>query len=401
MIHIMEDWIPSPVLVANGGLVPIDAFLPEFGQKLLEMIPEDIWDLTRINSKIYSIPVYFRDFSLQMSEVGVQKQLFEKYNLSLEPKTREELIESWETIIKNENNLDLRYWFKINPSTDPYWHRGYDSFPFIVINSLFFIDQQGNVKPWLETEEFRQDCEFFRSMYTKGITHPDLLTIPHEKTGEMYEQGNSLYIDTFMLHSIQQNKPEVQRYGIMLNPEKPLFRGEWPIMNGNGMSATSKNPQAGVMFFNWLYSSQENHDLLNYGIKDKHWKEAGDRRYEYIIGSDGQSPDYSFGDWEMGHHKLVRMSSSASKDLEPLMFEFNPDAVNSVVAGFKFNPEPVSAEYSAVVAELEGSIYPLKWGVISYEEGYQKALTAMKTAGYDIVVAEYERQFKEWFDARK
>lgn len=400
LIHIMEDMIPSSVLAGQGGLVPLDDYLPQYGKKLNEMIPAEIWDLTRISGKIYSIPVYFRDFSSNFSKLGVQKQLFDKYDLSLVPKDREELVTSWETIIKNEKNPDLRYWFKINPTTALNFERGYDSFPFAVIDSLFFVDQQGNVKPWLETEEFKQDCEFYRSMYTKGITHPDLLTIPQEKIGQLTEQGNSLSSDAYSVEAIKKNKPDVEFYEIMLHPEKPLFRGEWPIMNANGISSTSKHPEAGVMFYNWVYSSQENYDLLNYGIKDKHWKEAGERRFEVIAGADGKSADYTFGDWEMGHYKLVRLPKAAPKELEPMMLKFDPNAVNSVAAGFKFDSESVASEYAAVMAEIESSIYPIKYGVISYEKGYTKALVAMNNAGYDKVVEEYQKQFKVWFDAK-
>ena len=402
LIHIMEDWIPSATYVGKGGLAPLDEHIEKYGDSLKQVIPEDVWDVTRVEGKIYSIPVLFRDFA-PMLKISIQKQLFDKYSLPV-PKTPDELLDSVEKIIKAEKNPDLRSWEKINPGFADSLHRTYDSYPFIVRDGLFMVDQQGNVKPWLETEEFKKDCEFYRKSYKKGILHPDILTMPHETISQKHDLGMEIFSMSTMLFSlekIKKEKPDVVLYDFDFNPEKPNFRGEWVIMNANSVSSTTKHPEAGVMFFNWVYASQDNYDLLNYGIKDKHWKEAGERRYEAIMGSDGKKADYEFGDWEMGHYKLVRLSKDAPKELEPIMLGFDPEAVNSVAAGFRFNSEPVSAEYAAVMAELESSIFPLKYGVIGYDDGYEKALKAMKTAGYDKVVAEFQKQFKEWYDKRK
>ena len=402
LIHIMEDWISSSIYAGKGGLAPLDEHLEKYGSKLMEIIPSDVWDVTRVNGKIFSIPVLFRDFA-PMLNMSIQKQLFDKYNLPA-PKTPDELLDSVETIQKGEKNPDLRLWEKLNSTTPDPLHRTYDSYPFIVRDGLFMIDQQGNVKPWLETEEFKKDCEFYNKAYVREIIHPDILTMPHENVGQKFDQGMSIFgfgTGLFSLEAIKKEKPDIVMYDYNFAPEKGAFRGEWVIMNDNGVSSTTKHPEAGVMFYNWVYSSQENYDLLNYGIKDKHWKDAGERRYEAIIGADGKNPDYLFGDWEMGHYQLVRMSVNAPKELEPIMFGFDPKAMNSVAAGFRFDSEPVAAEYSAVTAELEGSIYPLKYGVISYEKGYEKSLKAVKTAGYDKVVAEFQKQFKKWYDTRK
>ena len=42
------------------------------------------------------------------------------------------------------------------------------------------------------------------------------------------------------------------------------------------------------------------------------------------------------------------------------------------------------------------SIYPINLGLVSYEEGYEDALSRMKAAGIDKVVEEYQRQVNEY-----
>ncbi|GAB2537016.1 DUF3502 domain-containing protein [Gracilibacillus alcaliphilus] len=72
------------------------------------------------------------------------------------------------------------------------------------------------------------------------------------------------------------------------------------------------------------------------------------------------------------------------------------DAVNSITLGFNFDASAVGTEYSNSLAELETSIYPIKLGMVEYDEAFPNALEQMKAAGLDAVVAEYEKQFSEW-----
>ena len=98
----------------------------------------------------------------------------------------------------------------------------------------------------------------------------------------------------------------------------------------------------------------------------------------------------------MGHKDLVRLPIGSPAELAPLALEMNADAWVSNVVGFKFDPDSVSAEYAACIAEIQSSVYPIRYGVVPYEDGYEKALEAMKVAGYDKVVEEYRTQFEAW-----
>ena len=73
-----------------------------------------------------------------------------------------------------------------------------------------------------------------------------------------------------------------------------------------------------------------------------------------------------------------------------------PDAINSVVLNFVFDPSNVADEYAACQAEVVQSIYPIKLGLVSYEEGYENALARMQAAGIDAVVAEYQSQLNAY-----
>jgi hypothetical protein len=135
---------------------------------------------------------------------------------------------------------------------------------------------------------------------------------------------------------------------------------------------------------------------MNWGIKGRHWEEPGPRQYRIV---NPEKPAYSFGDWEMGHYTLARVPENAHPNMADYFLAFDPDAQNSVAAGFNFDVGPVSNEYTNVMAEVESIVWPIKYGVVSYGDGHATALQRLKIAGYDAVVAEFSRQFSEYMES--
>jgi putative aldouronate transport system substrate-binding protein len=190
-------------------------------------------------------------------------------------------------------------------------------------------------------------------------------------------------------------KPEAVLTTVRFAPEKRNFR-RLAIMNANAVPVTSETPSAGVQFFNWLYSSQEYYNLLNFGIEGEHWEDIGDRRYRALV----EPTEYSFGDWMMGNHTLAKVDEHMPDRNLPFFLGWDEDAVSSVAIGFTFDPEPVSAEWTACKAEIEATVYPLKFGVISYDEGFEDMRAKMDAAGYERVVEEWNKQFQAWLATR-
>src|SRR5690606_40547239 len=73
--------------------------------------------------------------------------------------------------------------------TPAYLHATYDTYPFIVFQDLVYVDQEGNVKTWIETEEFKKDAAFFREAYRKGLVNPDVLKIGRASCRERGERS--------------------------------------------------------------------------------------------------------------------------------------------------------------------------------------------------------------------
>lgn len=275
-------------------------------------------------------------------------------------------------------------------------HTTYDTYPFTVADNMIYIDQQGNVKSWFETEEFKKDVLFMNEAYKRGLIMSDLLTTPTEVINQEELAGRYLYRpgDVGLSDAILQTFPDA-KLDIYYLADQPKFRS-YAIRNSNGISATSPHPEAGIQFLNWVYSSQENMDLVQSGVKDVHWKDTGKNTKDYLAKNENGSPAYELPYWLLGHVEMNRYPTNTDPARLERRTTVSDDAVNSITIGFTFDPTNVASQYANCIAELKTSVYPVMHGVVKYEDAYDKMLAAMKSAGIDEVVDEYKRQFDEW-----
>jgi len=394
--------------VSRGALVKLNEYIDEYGTGMKKLFTEPMWEPLKVKGDIYGIPAYWRDitdYGGQNGVIGVRKDQLDKNNLPI-PTTLEELEYTMEVLQKNWGGNEKVYATDHELQRTPVWlHRTYDSWPFYVdfFNGIVFVDQQGNVKSWIETEEFKKDCEVMRRWYKKGLINPDILSLPADTRSKLAEKGDILMgLGTFGYEMIPQLKKIDPSYDIVefkLAPEKPnlVFDTIW---NMNVVPTTSKHPESAIIFLEWLYSSDENHDLLIYGIKDRDYKDAENGRIERIMDNNG-TPMYDFPAWQIAYYTMCNFDVTDSEKYIEKYTNTDETAEYSIVAGFIFNPEPVKTEYANVTAEMTNSIWPIKWGLVDYDEYFPKALEKMKAAGIDKVVAEYDRQLKEWLANKK
>jgi len=406
LLQVMDSWISAASIVGRGGIVPIGAaYLDKYGPNIKKVVPEWAFEAGKVNGKIYTIPAFGIEPAVRNGFITYRKDLLEKNNIAI-PKSPEELSTAIETIIKSDK--DKKYMYVPEDSvTQQMLHRWYDSYPFVVYDQLLFIKNDGTVKSWVETEEFKKDAAFNRKLYVDGIISPDILNMKDDVKQNAYK--NSLYpFDSSGDESLgwwpQQKllNPDVVFDDFLVAPEKPLLRSE-AYSNSNAISATSANPEAGVMFFNWVYANQENYDLLHSGIKDVHWKDLGNRKIEAI---NPDKPTYNYPNWMSENVSLMRFS----KDIHPTLELINTlkfpgikydDTTNFIALGFRFDTIPVATEYANCLSEVTTTFRPLANGVIDYDKNYTKSLAKMKAAGIDKVVAEYDKQLKAFIATKK
>jgi len=417
LLSIIQDRWPVSQYVGQGAAHEIGEYLDEYGPAVKEGIPEYLWEDVTINGKIYALPAYFAPLTSTVERISIRKDLFDKHGVPI-PKTTEELIRATEIIYENEPELRPRAWAKLNNDPSVFLHRGYDTYPFTVRDELLHIDQKGNVSAWVETEEFKQDSAFWRELYVKGLVHPDLISGGSEIEGKARNE-ESLVFHHSIWHptSIQGNDPEGEYITILLYPDKVKFNA-FGMRNGLLVPITTPHPEAAIQFLNWSYESQENFDLLAYGVEGVHWKEsdeimtwsnpfaAGSKTswelpvIDKITDPETGAARYNHWVFLIGQLRWMRLSPA---DHPSQLEERDPAFTNiedSIAMGFTFDSSSVTTEYSNLKAMITENVWPIRFGVVDYDDAYPAALRNMKAAGLDRVVDEFQKQLNAHLASR-
>lgn len=410
LLHVMDDYVPLYSYVSRDGLMPLDDLIDQYTPELWDLFDDQLWQCSSVNGQVFAIPDYWRDNSGDSEgRMNFRLDKFEEFGLEL-PTTLDEVLEVLPVLQEKwaEQDGETRYVYEHSIDRTPIaFQRTYDTWPFFVSqDGIFCARQDGTAEMYFTTEEFKKDCEFMHEMYTMGLTHPDILNLPADTRRTSLDYGDYLMgiqtggtTTTLIANGVE----NAEIVSAPLSPDKP-FLTSLPLINANSVPATAENPEAALLFLNWMYSSKENQDLVLYGVKEVHWNPVGEDEFERINGEDGK-PLYAFDSWMIEYVPYHRFDvNDVSTEEERLDYVSNiyPDnTIESVVVGFSFDPTSVSVEYANVKSEYTTSMIPIKCGVVSYEEGYADALEAMKAAGYEAVIEEYQRQLTEYLENKE
>lgn len=403
LFQIMSDYIPFNTYQGRGALAELDDVIANNAPELLTHFSEEMWSAAKLDGKIYTVPAEWRDSSGDSEAfVCVRQDKLDAAGLTLatDPLEISAMVDTLEKLQASWGNGVTPYVWDHSPTRPPVaLHRSFDSWPFYTsLDGLFFVDQEGKVQAFFETDEFKQDCAVYRELYEKGLMHPDILSVPQDTKNKLVTDGDVLMgWGTFGAENetaLKVKIPEASIAQIVVDPAKPALMTA-PMLNSNSVPSTTKHPEAGVMFLNWLYSSKENHDLLIYGQEGTHYTVGEDGTITTALNENGEML-HRFDYWMIGDMRYAYYEKGTPQAVIDDWSGCTMEYVASPVLGFNFNSEPVKVEYAQVKAEYEATILPIKLGVVSYEENIEAALSNMKAAGIDAVVAEYQKQLDEY-----
>jgi putative aldouronate transport system substrate-binding protein len=404
IFHIMQDQIQMANYRAMGGLADITGFIDQYGQNIKKVVDPASFDAIRIDGKIYGIPALWAELSCDGVFV-IRKDILDRYGLPV-PASPDELLTAAKTVADRWDGSGKLYIpfggsRAVNPVTSETWvlHRTYPSFPFNVMDIVALVRGDGSVSSWIESEEFKKDAAWMRRAYQMGLINPDILTMSNDQHSNQRRAGNWLFLTGTSCHytDVKKNnnpnlKPE-DFVGIKFNPEGPDIYYS-AVKNLNGVSSTSRHPEAAVKFFDWLYTNQENYSLFMYGRNGVDYTLTSDGRLRNTVRDENNAILYVQQDWMLGNLQFIKPDSSISKIELDWLYTRNPRAEHFIGNDFFFDSTVVEAEWTNVQTEIAAAIAPIYLGILDYDTAFPAALRRLKAAGLDKVVAEYQRQMK-------
>jgi putative aldouronate transport system substrate-binding protein len=148
-------------------------------------------------------------------------------------------------------------------------------------------DPDMKIIPWEQTPEFKETTGFVNSWFKNGYMEKE--AVQGTKVASFICKTGSLSEGAQNIDFYSDGNQEIYNLYILYKDKKiqrgsPLNDSPFGVVAFN---SNSENTERALMFLNWIQSTQENYDLFNYGIKDRHYTLKGER----IDMPEGMTPD--------------------------------------------------------------------------------------------------------------
>ena len=384
-----EATIGTNDLVPQNAVYDLTDLLP--GTDLYNSMDQGQWEATKYNGRNYFVPVY-KD-NVEGYDFMFRQDLIDKFGWDI---TTVKSLKDLEPMLEDAKNDGLKYPY-LSQKTAMFYRWYIDKFDFFTADSTsnwVSVDRSKNeVVDTIQTPEYLEFCSLMADWAEKGYISEDEATkTTTDTTTQTQDWAVSWWTD------IPVNDEADARYGqdVTMQP----FTKRWAHSTSAlgscfcvTANSTEEQAKACIDFLSLLYTDSKLADLYTFGI------EGEDFTYDSNGQVDQTSEKYNHSMWESASATIVTPLSNEPANKASLYEEFNGGAETSCAAGFRFDKTPVEAQFTACQNVFEEYGFALENGgvasadVVDTIEAYQ---TALDEAGYQDVLAEFQKQYDEW-----
>ena len=399
-----KNTIGTNELFASKGAYDLSALLP--GTILWDSMPAWFWEAARYDGKDYYVPVYKEGAEGYMIKVlesnaaacGFDPAEFVK-DIEAQPDTYARL-KALEPYMDKAVEAGIKYPFVL--AGTPMFYRFYlDKFDFVdnSLSSIIGADQKTNeLINTLQTPEYLEYCKLMAEWGEKGYIDVDA------EIGGTTSSGTTQTQDWLFnwWTAVPNNKESEGRDGGQAESFAKVTenwgRSTTTLGSCYAVSASVSEDvaKACVEFLGYLFTDKGVADLYTYGIEGEDYiLEDGKINYN----ADGITKLYHHDAWCSTSVKALTLNVDEPDNKVEMYDTFNNAASGTVASGFRPDHSAVDAQYTALIGVIDEYGKSLELGAFGSADleakiaEYQAALDA---AGYQEVLAEYQKQYNEW-----
>lgn len=393
---------------------------------------EDVWKANYYYGHLYAIP-NMRTYGNGIDCIYYRKDLADKYGIG-EIDSYDKLQSYFEAILANEpamvplgvsasrgfytmfaqNNVDFAKNHIVRLSAGGYCHILLNDEETEVVDIVY---EGGTPEEYANFPEKYRDGQLFgQERLNKLVEWNKYLetdSLNQKDAGAIFKGGKSAaMIDN--LDSYEQTSSDLKNalpeseLGTFIIPDavrKMESAARVTSLQGNNfiaIPATSKKIDKTLTFLDWLFESQDNHDLFELGIEGKDWNAIGDDQYSLPSQEGGMSDSlqYNFPGYVMTWNPhYVRFSDQLPDNiLEYKKYDLDPNAYYpSPLAGFTFDTSSIQTEMTKVNAIMAENATALEHGALENPvEVLRKENADAEKSGRPEIKAELKKQVNEF-----
>ncbi|MBR5408143.1 MAG: ABC transporter substrate-binding protein [Lachnospiraceae bacterium] len=386
-----EGTIGTNDLVPQNSVYDITELLQ--GTDLYASMDEGQWEATKYDGKNYFIPVYKDNVE---GYDFMFRQDFLDAHTDLDATTVKKLADL-EPFLEAAKNDGLKYPF-LTQKTAMFYRWYINDFDFFTADSTanwVAVDRASNsVVDTILTPQYKEFCTLMCQWAEKGyISEDDVTKVTTDTTTQTQDWAVSWWTD------IPVNDEADSRYeqDVTMVPATDRWAhsnsalGSCYCVTAN---STEEQAKAAIEFMGLLYTDKKLADMYTFGIEGEDFNYDANGHVEQV-----ENAVYNHSMWESASATVVTPLSNEPDNKAELYKTFNGGANTSSAAGFRFDKAPVEAAYAACQNVFETYGFALENGgypSADVEKVIEEYQAALDEAGYQDVLAEFQKQYDAW-----
>lgn len=374
----------------KGAYADLTELAPKYAKDAYEQLPDSYIKGNTINGKLYGFPVLGNVYGQQV--LTFNKEFVDKYNIDISKVG--DSYESATEVLKQFHEKDANIpAFAIGQSffaTGNYDFPIGNQYPFAVrldeTNAPKIINQY-------EDKDMIASLKVLHQWYKDGLIPTDAATstTPYDLDKNTWfmrqeTQGPMDYGDTILTQAA--GKPLESRP--LTVPLKTTAQAQ---MANYVISNTSKNKEKAMELLGLLNSNPELLNGLVYGVEGEQYEKVGEDRVKLL---DGYTPTTHLSAWNTGNNLIIWPEETVTDDMIKQRDDSIASAKESPILGFTFVNDSVKTELTNIANVMNRYAASLNTGTVDPDETLPKLVADLKTAGWEKVQAEMQKQLDEY-----
>ncbi len=414
-------WYKMDSLRAQKALVPIEALIKNKAKNLYNEITEKIFNANLIDGKLYGIPAAY--YYGGTGGVIFREDLRAKYKAAA-PTAKDgwASMEAFlEAVTKGEKDMipfanvttqsltgymrAHSAWSANAPSkvgvTIPDFTKGYQ---FInVEDDLYYTDQAAILRSWWEKGYINKtDLNFSGSSQNAQIDY----IYPGKAAACVENEPNYKWVDENK--QMKSSNPNAELRGVeMTGATAGVGKSlgalrQWNFIVYN-QAVPKEQTEAGIAFFDWMASSQDNMDLWMMGVDGTNYKKEENLRFSEIAGTDA-ARNYRRQWYVSGlSGRFQRQPVDLPKEAEEALKFFSTESNWLFTPYEQFSPDikALEVDISKLNAVYDEAVHGLDTGQLTTADGVAKMKNMLDSAGRPQFMEKLQKQLDDYITAHK
>ncbi|WMJ22750.1 ABC transporter substrate-binding protein [Paludicola sp. MB14-C6] len=394
-------WFANYVVAAqNNQLADITDKLQTVTPKLWEYIPENCWTGSRVKGKIYAVPTYKDSAATQYWQAN-KEYVIDGAKAEAEFKATSKALSTvtplLEKVKKYHDESKKPYPHDLTAPLNYNWaglnghNNGWDTLGLDNLRLGIKIGSNSTkVQNMYEDTEYINDLKTLKYWYDNGLVNKGASEV--EKDFEFKVIGTEQGWE-----GCEAEWAFGKDYSIVINKKYGPIYTTGSIQGAmNGISPNSKKIDRALEYLEYANLNKEYRNTLAYGVKGVNWKLNDQGQVESLT-----KDDWAPGAWAQTSIFELYPLKPAPADMYTNLKAVNDSAEASPLVGFIPNVDNLQTEIAACQAVVDKQYKYIQTGNVKDVDATIKQInTDLKTAGYDKIIAELQKQVDEFLKAK-